>query len=110
MKSLYRASVVVIATLLTALVIVSITSQAVNAQDTGVFAEAQTFANLRAFPGTDAAELGQIDAGTRYPVIGQSELYPWVLLGDPQTQRPIGWVYEEILDFRGDKKQCALLD
>lgn len=71
-------------------------------QGTGVFAEAVGQANLRATTDTRAALLGQIVSGTRYPVIGRSELYPWVLLGDVATLQPIGWVFQDLLMIYGD--------
>jgi len=69
---------------------------------TGVTAEAIQQANLRATTDVNANLLGQIVAGTRYPVIGRSELYPWVLLGDPATLQPIGWVFRDIVTIVGD--------
>ncbi len=46
--------------------------------------------------------MGSISSGTRYPVLGRSEFYPWVLLADPATQQPIGWVFDDLLDLQGD--------
>lgn len=74
---------------------------AVYAQ-TGVTAEAIQQANLRAEPGINATLLGQIVPGTAYPVIGRSELYPWLLLADPTTLQPIGWVFQDIVTVRGN--------
>lgn len=71
-------------------------------QDTGVFAEAIQQANVRARPDVDADLVDQIFAGTRYPVIGRSEFFPWVLLGNPDTFWPLGWVFNDLLTFTGD--------
>jgi uncharacterized protein YraI/beta-lactamase class A len=74
----------------------------VHAQTTAVTAEAVGQANLRASPDVNADLLGQIVSGTSYPVIGRSELYPWVLLEDPTSQQPMGWVYNDLVKFQGD--------
>ena len=75
---------------------------AVHAQTVTVTAEAVGQANLRAAPDVNADLLGQIVSGTSYPVIGRSELYPWVLLEDPTSQQPMGWVYNDLVKFQGD--------
>ncbi len=67
-----------------------------------VTAEPMGQANLRAWTDTTADLLGEIYAGTRYPVIGRSALYPWLLLGDPTTQQPIGWAFRDLLSINGD--------
>jgi uncharacterized protein YraI len=74
----------------------------VSGQGSSVMAEAQIRANLRATTDVGAPLLGEIIAGTRYPVIGRSEFYPWILLGDPGTQQPIGWVFAELVTIYGD--------
>ncbi|HEX2620929.1 MAG TPA: hypothetical protein VHL11_12300, partial [Phototrophicaceae bacterium] len=66
---------------------------------TGVYAEAIQSANLRAAIGTEADVMGEIQTGTRYPVIGQSELYPWLLLGNVDTAQPIGWVFKDLVNI-----------
>ena len=53
-----------------------------------ITAEAVGQANLRAAPDVNSEQVGEILSGMRYPVIGRSEFYPWVLLGDPTTQEP----------------------
>jgi uncharacterized protein YraI len=75
---------------------------AVHAQTVTVTAEAVGQANLRAAPDVNADLLGQIVSGTSYPVIGRSDLYPWVLLEDPTSQQPMGWVYNDLVKFQGD--------
>ncbi|MFN8374271.1 MAG: serine hydrolase [Anaerolineae bacterium] len=69
---------------------------------TGVYAEAIGQANLRASTDTSSALLGQILSGTRYPVIGRSQFYPWLLLGDISSQQPIGWVFADLVTVYGD--------
>ncbi len=71
-------------------------------QDTGVYAEAQIEANLRAIPSIDGERVGEIVSGTRYPVVGRSEFFPWVLLGDRETFQPFGWVFQDIITIYGD--------
>ncbi len=74
----------------------------VSAQGSQVTAEALGQANLRARAELESDMLGSISSGTRYPVLGRSEFYPWVLLADPTTQQPIGWVFDDLLDLQGD--------
>lgn len=68
----------------------------------GVFAEALGQANLRAHDYVEAAKVGEIFAGQRYPVLGRSSRYPWLLIGDEQTGEPIGWVYRELVHLYGE--------
>lgn len=77
----------------------------VAGQSTGVTAEALGQANLRAIPDVNSDLVGEIQNGTVYPVIGRSEFYPWVLLGDPQTERPIGWVFNDLVTITGNLSQ-----
>lgn len=72
------------------------------AQSTGVTAEAIGQANLRAMPDVNANLVGAIQSGTRYPVIGRSEFYPWLLLGDPTSSTPVGWVFAELVTAQGN--------
>lgn len=71
-------------------------------QSSGVTAEAIGQANLRAATDVNSRQIGQITTGTRYPVIGRSQFYPWLLLGDPGTLRPLGWVFAELVQVYGD--------
>ena len=71
-------------------------------QVTGVTAEAISVANLRPDPSVNGAPVGEINAGTRYPVVGRSEFFPWVLLGDPATGAPLGWVFQDVVSISGD--------
>lgn len=79
-----------------------------HAQSNSVTAEAINQANLRGAPGTDAELVGQIVSGTRYSVVGRSEFYPWVLLADPATQQPMGWVFNDLVTVQGDVNSVPL--
>lgn len=79
-----------------------------QAQTGSVTAEAISQANLRATTDLAADKVGEISAGTQYPVVGRSEFYPWVLLGDPVSLQPIGWVFQDILTIRGNLASVAL--
>ena len=79
-------------------------------QDTGVTAEALGQANLRATTDIQAELVGQITSGTRYPVIGRSEFYPWLLLADPATRAPLGWVFAELVTTQGDLNSVPFSD
>ncbi|MEO8393481.1 MAG: serine hydrolase [Chloroflexota bacterium] len=74
----------------------------VHAQTSPVTAEAIGQANVRAAPDVNADLLGQIMSGAQYPVIGRNDLYPWSLIADPNTQQPIGWVFNDLVKFQGD--------
>jgi hypothetical protein len=75
---------------------------------TGVTAEAIGQANLRANPDVESALVGEILAGTQYPVIGRSAQFPWLLLGDPVSLNPIGWVFDQLVTITGDVNQAPL--
>lgn len=74
-------------------------------QNTGVTAESQALVNLRANTSIEADLVGEVTPGTRYPVLGRNEFYPWLLLGDPTTQTPIGWVFAELVSVQGNVNQ-----
>lgn len=80
---------------------VLVIAMSVSAQ-TGVTAEAIQQANLRAATDVNADLLGQITAGTRYPVVGRSQFYPWLLLGDPTSGQPLGWVFQDLVTVQGN--------
>lgn len=61
-------------------------------------AEAIQRANLRAGPSIDYPIVGEITNGTRYPIIGQSARFPWLLLQLPDRQ---GWVYKDLVNVTG---------
>lgn len=77
-------------------------------QPTGVTAEALGSANLRATVDVSADLVGEITSGTRYPVLGRSEFYPWLLLGDPTTNTPIGWVFADLVTVQGSVSSVPL--
>jgi uncharacterized protein YraI len=69
---------------------------------TGVTAEALGQANLRATPDVNSAQLGEIRAGTRYPVLARSQFYPWIVVADPASLQPLGWVFRDLVNIQGD--------
>ncbi|MBZ0291296.1 MAG: serine hydrolase [Anaerolineae bacterium] len=71
-------------------------------ENTGVTAEALGQANLRSTTDVNSDLVGAIESGTRYPVIGRSEFYPWLLLADPATIQPLGWVFNELVTTQGN--------
>jgi len=68
-----------------------------------VMAEAFQFANLRAGIGTDTDVVGEIQTGTPYPVIGRAADFPWLLLADPVSGQPLGWVFRDVVELSGDE-------
>ncbi len=79
-------------------------------QHTGVYAGAIGQANLRADDGIDSPLVGEITQGLDYPVLGRSRLYPWLLLGENDSARPMGWVYETLVVVRGDINRVPFSD
>ena len=79
-------------------------------QQTGVVAEAIGQANLRADHNIEAALIGEIRAGTRYPVLGRSAGFPWLLLGESDSGRPKGWVFEELVRVQGNINALPITD
>jgi uncharacterized protein YraI/beta-lactamase class A len=90
------------------LVILIMAPLLVVGQDQGVTAEAINQANLRSDPDVNSDQVGEIRAGTRYLVLGRSEYYPWLLLGDPATGQPIGWVFRDLVNVHGDITQVPI--
>ena len=89
----------------------AILSLATPAQpQTGVYAEAIGQANLRADHSIDAALIGEIRAGTRYPVLGRSAGFPWLLLGEVDSGAPKGWVFQELLVVHGNVNAVPITD
>lgn len=89
-------------TLLLAVIFCFVVTLSLAQQGTGVSAQALGQANLRADDNVDSDLVGEIAAGINYPVIGRSEFYPWVLLGEPDTLAPKGWVYETLVTVNGN--------
>jgi uncharacterized protein YraI len=92
---------VLLTTLLTAVV---------HAQSEDITAEAVGTANLRAATDVNALLLGEIANGSRYPVIGRSAFYPWLLLGDVNTRQPIGWVFQDLVIVAGNINNVPFID
>lgn len=79
-----------------------------QAPDAVARAEALGSANLRAAAAIESPIVGEIRAGSSYPVIGRSEYYPWLLLGEPGSQLPKGWVYETLVTVNGNLLRVPL--
>ena len=85
-----------------ALLLFFIAAQAfTQAPGSAVSAQAIGQANLRAADRIDAPRVGEITAGQAYPVLGRSQFYPWLLLGEPDSHAPKGWVYAELVTVSG---------
>ena len=83
----------------------------ITAQDgSAIAASALGQANLRASASIESALVGEIRAGVDYPVIGRSEFFPWLLLGQRGSGAPLGWVYETLVAVRGDIRQLPYAD
>ncbi len=82
--------------------IISALTVPVLAAQTTVTAEAIGQANLRATTDVGSDLVGEIASGTRYPVLGRSEFFPWVLIADPATNQPLGWVFAELVTVQGN--------
>jgi len=79
-------------------------------QNTGVYAQAIGQANLRADDNIEARLVGEITSGVNYPVLGRSRLYPWLLLGESNTDQPKGWVFETLVVVSGDINRVPFTD
>ena len=91
-------------------ILLAFTISAIRAQPagTGVTASALGSANLRAAAAINAPIVGEIQSGASYPVIGRSEFYPWLLLGDRDSALPKGWVYETLVAVNGNVLRVPL--
>ena len=88
--------------LLIALVVcASILVSLVYGQDPTITAEAIGQANVRDAADINGFRVGEIFSGTLYPALARNEFFSWVLLGDPQTNQPLGWVFADLLILRG---------
>jgi len=76
----------------------------------GIYAQAIGQANLRADDNIEARLVGEIRSGTNYPVLGRSQLYPWLLLGEHNSDRPKGWVFETLVVVSGDINRVPFTD
>ena len=77
-------------------------------QHTGVTAQAIGQANLRSDASIDSNLVGEINAGASYPVVGRSQFYPWILIGDPVSAEPIGWVYDALVVINGSLRRVPV--
>lgn len=65
-----------------------------------ILLEAREFANVRAQPDPDAAQLGQIRVGERYVVMGR--YFQWYQFQYPSSPTGAGWVFGELVNVIGD--------
>ena len=79
-------------------------------QNFGVYAQAIGQANLRADDNIEARLVGEIRSGVSYHVLGRSQLYPWLLLGESDTDQPLGWVFETLVVVSGDINRVPFSD
>ena len=77
---------------------------------TGVFAQAIGQANLRAAADIESRLIGEIRAGTDYPVLGRSARFPWLLLGERDSSVPMGWVFETLVAVSGNLNQVPFTE
>jgi hypothetical protein len=62
--------------------------------------EAKEFANVRAEPSTDSAQLGQIRIGETYNVMGR--YVSWILFQFPSSPTGTGWVFGDLVNLTGN--------
>ncbi|MFN8451726.1 MAG: SH3 domain-containing protein [Anaerolineae bacterium] len=62
--------------------------------------EAKEFANVRAEPSTESAQLGTIRVGETYNVIGR--YVSWIQFEYPSSPNGRGWVYGELVNLSGN--------
>lgn len=79
-------------------------------QNTGVYAQAIGQANLRAAGSIEAPLVGEIHRGPNYPVLGRSQRFPWLLLGEHDSDQPLGWVFETLVVVSGDINRVPFTD
>ncbi len=65
---------------------------------------------MRAADSIEARLVGEIRAGVQYPVLGRSQLYPWLLLAESESDRPMGWVFETLVAVSGDISRVPVTD
>ena len=70
--------------------------------------EAKDFANVRAEPSTDAAQLGQIKAGEQYNVIGR--YVSWIQFQFPASPTGKGWVFGDLVNLIGNIDSIPNID
>lgn len=65
-----------------------------------IFIEARDFANVRAQPDPDAAQLGQIRAGERYVALGR--YFQWIQFQYDPSPSGRGWVFGDLVNVIGE--------
>lgn len=65
-----------------------------------IYIEAREFANVRAQPDPDAAQLGQIRSGDRYVAVGR--YFQWIQFQYPPSPSGMGWVFGDLVNVIGD--------
>lgn len=70
--------------------------------------EAKEFANVRAEPSTDSAQLGQIKAGETYNVIGR--YVSWIQFQFPSSPTGKGWVFGDLVNLTGNVDNIPDID
>jgi Bacterial SH3 domain len=70
--------------------------------------EAKDFANVRAEPSTDAAQLGQIKAGEKYNVIGR--YVSWIQFEFQASPTGKGWVFGDLVTLSGNVDNIPNID
>jgi len=70
--------------------------------------EAKDFANVRAEPSTDSAQLGQIKVGEKYNVIGR--YVSWIQFEFPASPTGKGWVFSDLVNLTGNVDNIPDID
>lgn len=70
--------------------------------------EAKEFANVRAEPSTESAQLGTIRVGEQYNVIGR--YVSWIQFEFPSSPTGRGWVYGELVNLSGNVENIPEVD
>lgn len=70
--------------------------------------EAKEFANVRAEPSTESAQLGTIRIGETYNVIGR--YVSWIQFEYPSSPTGRGWVYNELVSLSGNTANIPEID
>lgn len=69
----------------------------------GIMLEAREFANVRAEPDTNSAQLGVIRAGETYNVIGR--YFSWIQFQFPSSPNGRGWVFGDLVNIIGNENE-----
>lgn len=74
----------------------------------GAFLEAKEYANVRSEPSTDSAQLGTINAGESYNVLGRYA--SWIQFEYQSSPTGRGWVYGELVNLSGNTDSIPDID